>query len=170
MSFISRLLNIFKKKQNNESTESVRKVQEPQAVDNVEEAAIPRPPKVDEQPTMEDPHIPDPPMIDDVEAATAPSEVEDDKWTETRRLLSMLNPEEYQEVIEDNRESCVCKNCPSYVACESGGEGLFCCEGESPCISEAPECLCGGCPVRDLMGLKHSHYCIMGDESGQRGF
>ena len=62
---------------------------------------------------------------------------------------------------------CICKGCPSWAEC--GEKGAFCFPtiGKSGCIKAEKGCICGGCPLTKIMGLRHGYYCIRGSEKEQ---
>lgn len=63
---------------------------------------------------------------------------------------------------------CICKGCPTYADC---GEGIAFCfaDRKSKCIKKESGCLCGACPVKKKMALKHYYYCTRGPEARQKG-
>jgi len=77
---------------------------------------------------------------------------------------------------KENIEKCICKKCPTYNDCMSGGsEALYCSSGKSKCKIEEEECICEQCPIDkeyhltsslDLMekSILHlnNYYCING--------
>jgi hypothetical protein len=80
--------------------------------------------------------------------------------------MSEMN-EEQKIIIENNSRKCICEPCPSYTECmRAGNERLFCVTGKSAdCIFEKKGCICPGCPVKPLLGLKKAYYCIKGSET-----
>jgi hypothetical protein len=73
------------------------------------------------------------------------------------------------EMMDKNRGTglCLCRMCPSFVACNE--EIAFCLSatGKSACIREEKGCLCPGCPVLDEEGFRHVYYCTRGSETDQ---
>ena len=62
---------------------------------------------------------------------------------------------------------CICRACSSFVNCNEKIGYCYSSIGKSKCIIKAKGCICGGCPVRDKMGLKNMYYCIKGSEKEQ---
>ncbi len=62
---------------------------------------------------------------------------------------------------------CLCRMCPTFIAC--GEEVAYCLSptGKSGCIKDEKCCLCPGCTVLEIEGLQHVYYCIRGSESDQ---
>ncbi|OGI23532.1 MAG: glutamate synthase [Candidatus Moranbacteria bacterium RIFOXYA1_FULL_44_8] len=61
---------------------------------------------------------------------------------------------------KENRQKCLCPNCPSYPH-DCNGEVLYCSEeiGHSQCDVSAKSCLCPGCLVWSENNLKEIYYC-----------
>ncbi len=65
----------------------------------------------------------------------------------------------------ENREKCVCPDCPSFLGCsKEKGETLFCADevGKSKCDYKMNGCICGPCPLTKEYNLKKGYYCISG--------
>jgi len=75
-----------------------------------------------------------------------------------------------QEAIDENRKKCICEPCPTYNECmRADTELIFCLSGKSPtCTFEKKGCLCPGCPVTTILGLKKAYYCIRGAMQEQK--
>ncbi len=85
-----------------------------------------------------------------------------------KRMCAMT--EELKKIIDGNIKKCICESCPSYTECMRAGRGLlFCVTGKSAnCIFEKKGCICPGCPVTTILGLKRAYYCIKGAETEQK--
>ena len=63
---------------------------------------------------------------------------------------------------EENRQKCICANCPTYVDCMGkNGEILFCATGKTACAFESMGCICGECPIGGQYRLNDLYYCRM---------
>jgi hypothetical protein len=83
--------------------------------------------------------------------------------------MCIMNDDQ-KKIIEENKKKCICEPCPSYTECmRVGNELLFCVTGKSAdCIFEKKGCICPGCPVKTILGLKKAYYCIKGSETEQK--
>lgn len=73
----------------------------------------------------------------------------------------MLRPP--KDTIGNLRNSCVCKNCPSYGECtRHAKEQFFCFEGKANCTLERYGCICMQCPVHKTKSLSGGYFCIGG--------
>jgi glutamate synthase domain-containing protein 2 len=62
------------------------------------------------------------------------------------------------EDTKENREKCVCPECPSYSHhCQ--GERLYCAAGTSSCEIHARGCICPGCPIFERYQLTVNYFC-----------
>lgn len=59
---------------------------------------------------------------------------------------------------EENREKCICADCPSYPR-ECEGERLYCARGKSTCEIPVRGCICALCPVYYEYNLTGLYYC-----------
>jgi len=59
---------------------------------------------------------------------------------------------------EENRQKCICVNCPSYPH-ECEGERLYCARGKSTCDIPVRGCICAICPVYYENKLGGIYYC-----------
>lgn len=66
-------------------------------------------------------------------------------------------------------QACLCPACPSWVNC--GEQGGFCMPkvGRSKCIKQEKGCICDGCMVHKMFGLRNNFYCTRGSEEEQKG-
>lgn len=80
-----------------------------------------------------------------------------------------MDPKEMEQKKQMVLSMCICKTCPSWVACDENGGFCFQTIGKSKCITEDKGCICGGCPVTEKMGLKNMYFCIKGSEKEQLG-
>ncbi len=78
--------------------------------------------------------------------------------------------DEVNKTIAENRAKCICEPCPTFNECmRAGNERLFCVTGKSlTCTFDKKGCLCPNCPVRLILGLSKSYYCIRGAEQEQK--
>lgn len=66
-------------------------------------------------------------------------------------------------------ENCICPDCPSWVpGAGENGEGGYCKTGTSEYITEEVQCICGGCPVTEELGLQWGYYCTRGSAEEMR--
>lgn len=66
---------------------------------------------------------------------------------------------------KENKEKCICRNCPSFNECgKEKREALFCADkiGKGKCAYQMSGCICGMCPVHKENKLKNGYYCIHG--------
>lgn len=65
-------------------------------------------------------------------------------------------------------QACLCQACPSWAQC--GEQGAFCLPkiGASKCIKAEKGCICNGCMVYKMFGLRYDYYCTKGSEDGQK--
>ena len=83
----------------------------------------------------------------------------------------MENEDVSSEDMEKKKEMvlsmCTCPDCPSWVEC--GEKGGFCFQtiGKSDCIETEKGCICGACPVKEKMRLRHVYFCTRGSEKEQ---
>ena len=59
---------------------------------------------------------------------------------------------------EENREKCVCPDCPSFPH-DCNREILYCATGNSKCDIDAKGCNCSSCPVYSENDLKELYFC-----------
>jgi hypothetical protein len=66
------------------------------------------------------------------------------------------------ENIDDNKNACICPNCPLFTDCNTGkNEKFFCGEKKSECPMDSKKmCICGGCAVFDKYDLTGGYFCI----------
>lgn len=80
-----------------------------------------------------------------------------------------MSPEEMEEKKQMVLGMCICRGCPSWVEYDEQGGFCLATIGKSGCIMEEKRCICGGCPVKAKMGLKHTFFCTRGSETEQGG-
>ncbi len=70
----------------------------------------------------------------------------------------------------ENRNSCICPQCPSFPGSTCRGEILYCSTGASTCGIRPLGCLCPGCPVYDDYHLNTIYFCdkVNPGEGGHR--
>jgi len=83
--------------------------------------------------------------------------------------MDEMTPEQMEESKKMVVDACVCKTCPTYLDCSEAIGYCFPSIGRSKCIKEEKGCICGGCPITEKMGLKHSYYSTRGSEKEQSG-
>lgn len=93
-----------------------------------------------------------------------------DKFEQTMQNMTKISPQEGMKMLEAEISKCMCGQCPSYTnAARASGEGFFCGTGKSfRHITTQVNCLCGGCPVKSDLGLKHGFFCARGSEKALR--
>jgi len=74
---------------------------------------------------------------------------------------------EFEKMLPDVKQKCICKTCPTYVAEET--EVGFCHPliGKSKIITEEKGCNCPQCPVYTENKLKNGYYCTRKSEMEQ---
>jgi len=93
-----------------------------------------------------------------------------DKFLEMGKKMEAMSPEEKKEMIQKIRGMCTCTQCASYTDCMKEKDELaFCATGQSKCLVRMKECICAECPVKPMMGLIHTSYCMQGSEKELRG-
>lgn len=82
-----------------------------------------------------------------------------------------MTEEERMQAIKENKNLCICPNCPTYNECaKEKRELVYCALGKSQvCITEESGCICPACPITEKMGLTKDYFCTKGTESQQRG-
>lgn len=90
------------------------------------------------------------------------------KFEEMMEKIGNMSDEERQEKIQEIKDICdkYCGNCPSYLGTGETELG-FCVTGKAENINEEKGCLCGDCPVTDMMGLEWGYYCTRGSAKQQ---
>jgi hypothetical protein len=70
----------------------------------------------------------------------------------------MIKPEN----SSDNKNNCICPNCPLFSECNSiNVEKFFCALKKSECPMDAKKmCICGGCSVYARYDLSGGYFCI----------
>ena len=91
-------------------------------------------------------------------------------YEEVSEMMKGMSQEEIAAKIEESKKICAdyCGKCPSYVG--TGEDKLVFCApmvGKSDKITEEKGCLCGGCPVTSMMGLRWGYYCTRGSAKEQ---
>ncbi|MDD1660007.1 MAG: DUF2769 domain-containing protein [Methanomicrobiales archaeon] len=94
----------------------------------------------------------------------------EDQYLKMQRQMMAMPREQVMAKVGELLKMCVCPKCPTYNDCSRNAmEGLFCSMGHSfHCITANKGCICMGCPVAKMQGLKYSSFCLMGDEKTQR--
>ena len=97
-------------------------------------------------------------------------EMTEDTFIKTTKSVKTMPKEQVKAKFEELVRMCICGKCPTYNSCaKDAGEDFYCLHGTSfHCITAIDGCLCPGCPVTPLLGLKHQAYCLMGSEKSQR--
>ncbi len=94
-----------------------------------------------------------------------------EKFMEMAKKMDEMSPEEKEEMMAKIRGMCTCAQCASYTDCmKEKGELAFCATGKSECLVRMKECICEECPVKPMMGLMNTSYCMQGSEKELRGF
>ncbi|MFH1597668.1 MAG: DUF2769 domain-containing protein [Patescibacteria group bacterium] len=65
------------------------------------------------------------------------------------------------EDTSENRNQCVCPDCPSMPA-DCPEETIYCAVAKSQCRIEQKGCICGTCPVQIANNLQTGYYCDKG--------
>lgn len=93
-----------------------------------------------------------------------------EKFLEMAKKMEEMSPEEKSEMIAKLRGMCICPQCASYTECmKKKDELIYCATGQSECLVRMKECICEECPVRPMMGLINTSYCMQGSEKELRG-
>ena len=85
------------------------------------------------------------------------------KFEEMMEQMGKMSQEEMGKKMGQIQEMCkpYCGECPSYKG--TGEEKFgFCAMGKSEIITEEKGCICGKCPVTEMMGLRWGYYCTRG--------
>ncbi len=92
------------------------------------------------------------------------------KFEEMMKGMAGMSQEEMMKKVAQVKDVCknFCVKCPSYEGTGETDLG-FCSMGKSQKITEEKGCLCGGCPVTEMMGLRWEYYCTKGSGREQAG-
>jgi len=71
---------------------------------------------------------------------------------------------EFQEMLPEVKQMCICANCPSYVEGETELGFCHALVGKSSKITERKSCICPECPIYKKLGMKRGYYCLMGSK------
>lgn len=83
--------------------------------------------------------------------------------------LNDMPDDEVNQLLEKEKESCICKDCSTYDQCmQDNREGLYCAYNKSPCLVKEQECICPACPIYEEYGMMYNTYCIKGSEDDLR--
>ena len=93
-----------------------------------------------------------------------------DKFELTMQNMAKMSPQEGMKMLQAVKGKCICGQCPSCTAAaRTSGESFFCGTGKSfRHITTEVNCLCGGCPAKSDLGLRHGFFCMKGSEKTQR--
>jgi hypothetical protein len=93
-----------------------------------------------------------------------------DKFEQTMQDMRKTPLQEGMKVLQAEISKCMCGQCPAYTnAARALGESFFCGTGKSfRHITTLVNCLCGGCPVKGDLGLRHDSFCMKGSEKALR--
>jgi len=93
-----------------------------------------------------------------------------DRFEEMMKKMMAMTEADRSAMMKKNRVLCTCGSCPTYNACaKKENEAMFCATGRSACTLTKKACICPGCPITPMLGLKHGYYCLDGTEMEQRG-
>ena len=92
------------------------------------------------------------------------------KFEEMMKGMAGMSQEEMMKKVGEVKNVCknFCGKCPSYEGTGETDFG-FCSTGKSQKITEEKGCICGGCPVTEMMGLRWGYYCTKGSGREQAG-
>jgi hypothetical protein len=93
-----------------------------------------------------------------------------DQFEDVSRRMAAMSPEQQRKAIAEAQAFCACPRCQSYgLGSKEAAELLFCVHGRSAHICGDQACACPKCSARNMMGIRHEHFCTRGNEKEQRG-
>jgi hypothetical protein len=95
-----------------------------------------------------------------------------DKFEERMVRMDALCLEEFEKLLAESRNKCICPECSTYSDCAKwGAESLYCLVGRSrECAVSEVSCVCNDCPLAKELGMRFTHFfCTLGSEKERRG-